>query len=155
MISVCSSIQLSPSMNPFYSDHKDLIRLRISTEQLSNESMKPYLPSLSSLFFEQISSFQYSINDNSITKLVISYGYIYLLKYKEQIFDVKRYCKTLDVLLNNFLPPLFDTFFPSTILERIEITKENADCLQQIFYRSNQTIKKEVKYKFETNNSFK
>ncbi|CAF3120665.1 unnamed protein product [Rotaria socialis] len=144
MTSLYSSIQLHLSTKPFYSEHNDLIRLRIELELLSNEHFKTYLPSLSSLFFEQLSSFQYSINDNEVSKLIISYGYIYLLKYQEQMLSLTQSPKTLESLLNNhFLPPLFDTFFPSTILERIEITKDNAHCLQQIFYKLNHTIKQE------------
>ncbi|CAF5094722.1 unnamed protein product, partial [Rotaria magnacalcarata] len=144
MISLRSSTQLHPSTKPFYCEHNDLIRLRIELEQLSNEHFKTYLPSLSSLFFEQLSSFQYSINDNEVSKMIISYGYIYLLKYQEQMLSLTQSPKTLESLLNNhFLPPLFDTFFPSTILERIEITKDNAHCLQQIFYKRNHTIKQE------------
>jgi hypothetical protein len=77
--------------------------------------------------------------------MIISFGYIYLLKYPEQIFNDKQYPKTLNCLINNhFLPPLFDTFFPSTLLERIEITKDNTHCLQQIFYEFNHSIKREV-----------
>ncbi|CAF3878794.1 unnamed protein product [Rotaria sp. Silwood2] len=152
MISLSSSIQLCPSTKPFYSEHKDLIRLRIELDLLSSENFKPYLPSLSSLFFQQLSSLQYSINDNELSKIIISFGYIYLLEYKEQLLTNEQYPKTLDSLLNNnFLPPLYDTFFPSTILERIEITKDNSHCLQQIFYKSNHTIKQE--YIESTSNS--
>jgi hypothetical protein len=140
MISSCTSIKLCPSTKPYYSEHEDLIRLRIELESLSSS------PSLSSLFFDQLSSFQYSINDNELSKMIISFGYIYLLKYKEQNLINNQYPKTLNCLLNNhLLPPLFDTFFPSTILERIEITKDNNHYLQQIFYKSNLTIKREVK----------
>jgi len=146
MISSSSLIQLCSSTKPFYSEHNDLIRLRIELEFCSNNHLKFYSSSLSSFLFEQVSSFDYSINNNQLSKLIISFGFIYLLKYKEQILIDKQYPKTLDCLVNkHFLPPLFDTFFPSTILERIEITKENNHCLQQIFYKSNQKIKREVK----------
>jgi len=146
MISPCSSIRLCPSTKPYYSEHNDLTRLRIELEPLSSDNFKSSLPSLSSLFFDKISSFQYSINNNELSKMIISFGSIYLLKYEQEFIINNQYPKTLDNLLNNhFLPPLFDTFFPSTILERIEITKENCQCLQQIFYKSNHTIKREVK----------
>jgi len=149
MISSCSSIQLNLSTKPFYSEHDDLTRFRIELECLSIDNFKSSSPSLSSLLFDQLSSFEYSINNNELSKMIISFGYIYLLKYKEQFLINNSYPKTLNCLLNNhFLPPLFDTFFPSTILERIEITKENNHCLQQIFYQSNHTIKREVKYFF-------
>ena len=145
MISSSSSIQLCPSTKPFYSEHNDLIRLRIELLCLSNDYLKQSSPSLSSLFFEHLSSYKYSINSNELSEMVISFGYIYLLKYENQMIIDKQSSKTLDSLLNNhFLPPLYNTFFPSTILERIEITKENSDCLQQIFYKSNRTIKREV-----------
>ena len=148
MASVCSSIQLYPSIKPFYSEHNDLVRLCIELEPSHNKNFKLSLPSLSSLFFEQISSWQCSINDNGPLKMIISFGHIYLLKYKEHFSTTKQHPKTLDLLIqNHFLPPLFDTFFPTTILERIEITKDNSHCLQQIFYKSNHTIQREVKYR--------
>jgi hypothetical protein len=142
-----SSIEFYPSTKPFYSEHEDLSRLCIKLESSSNDYFKSSSPSLSSIFFDQLSLFDYSITDNDSSKIIISFGYIYLLKYKEQILIDASYPKTLDSLLNHhFLPPLFDTFFPSTILERIEISKENSHQLQQIFYKSNQTLKREVKY---------
>jgi hypothetical protein len=145
MISSCSSIKLCPSSKPFYSEHNDLIRLRIELLNLSDDYFKQNSPSLSSLFFDQLSSHKYLINNNELSEIVISFGYIYLLKYQNEILIDKPYPKTLDSLLNNhFLPPLCNTFFPSTILERIEITEENFDYFQQIFYKSNHTIKREV-----------
>ncbi|CAF1495011.1 unnamed protein product [Adineta steineri] len=139
MISSSSSIQLCSSTKSFYSEHYDLTRLRIELELLSSNQFK----SCSSLLYEQISSCQYSMNDNELLKMIISFGNIYLLKYKDQVISNSSYPKTLDSLINNhFLPPLFDTFFPSTILERIEITKENSHCLQQIFYKYNHQIKR-------------
>ena len=38
--------------------------------------------------------------------------------------------------------------------ERIEITKDNSHCLQQIFYKSNHTIKHEVEKKIKTQSFF-
>jgi hypothetical protein len=147
MTSFSSSIKLCSSSKPFYSEHNDLIRLRIELESFSTDQLKSSSPSLSSLFFDQLCSLEYSSNDNEFSKLIISFGYIYLLKYNEKFLNDKSYPKTLNSLLNNhFLPPLFDTFFPSTILERIEITHENSHYLQQIFYKSNHRIKREVKY---------
>jgi hypothetical protein len=143
MISSSSSIRFFPSTKPFYSDHNDLTRLRIELESFSSS------PSLSSLFFEQLSSFEYSINNNDLTKMIISFGHIYLLKYPEQFLFDNQYPKRLNsLLINHFLPPLFDTFFPSTILERIEITKENSHYLQQVFSKSNHTIKREVRNRY-------
>lgn len=149
MLSSNSSIDLYPSTKPYYSEHSDLIRLRIELKLLSPNNYISSSPSLSSIFFDQIyssPSSQYSINNrNELSKLIISYGYIYLLKYNEEYFLQNSYPKLLNNLIrNHFLPPLFDTFLPSTILEKIEITKENHFYLQQIFYQSNHTIKREV-----------
>jgi hypothetical protein len=156
MVSFSSSIQLCPSTKSFYSEHNDLIRLRIELESLSPDHVKSSSPSLSSLFFDQLSSLSYSITDNELSKMIISFGDIYLLKYKEQLLFNNPSPKRLDCLVNNhFLPPLFNTFFPSTILERIEITRENCHCYQQIFYKSNHTIKREVKEFFKRNIFFK
>jgi hypothetical protein len=81
--------------------------------------------------------------------MIISFGHIYLLKYPGQFLFDNQYPKRLNSLLtNHFLPPLFDTFFPSTILERIEITKENSHYLQQVFSKSNHTIKREVRNRY-------
>jgi hypothetical protein len=145
MISSSSSIRFCPSTKPFYSDHNDLTRLRIELESFSSDYFQSSSPSLSSLFFDQLSSFEYSIN-TELSKMIISFGYIYLLKYPQQFLFDKQYPKHLNsLLINHFLPPLFDTFFPSTILERIEITKDNSHYLQQIFSKSNHRIKREVK----------
>ena len=142
MTSTHSSIRFCPSTKPFYSDHDDLIRLRI---ELESSSPNPSSPSLSSLFFDQISSLNSSINDHTVSKMIISFGHIYFLQYPEQYSLNHPYPKRLDCLLTkHFLPPLFDTFFPSTILERIEISKDNSHCLQQVFSRTNRKIKREV-----------
>lgn len=150
MTSCYPSIQLCPSRKPFYSEHSDLMRLRIELEPLPKNNEKPCVPSLSSILFEQLSSCQYSMDNNGALKMIISFGYIYLLKYKEQSLRNTKNPETLDCLINqHFLPPLYNTFFPSTILERIEIVNDNAHCLQQIFYKSNHTIKQEVKVLLE------
>lgn len=146
MLSSHSSINFYPSTKPYYSEHSDLIRLRIELEPSSPNYFHSSSPSSSSIFFNQLSSIQYSLNNNELSKLIISFGYIYLLKYQDEYFIKNSYPKRLDYLINNhFLPPLFDTFFSSTILEKIEITKENNSYLQQIFYKPNHTIKREVK----------
>lgn len=142
MTSSFSPIRLYPSTKPFYSDHNDLTRLRIELEILSSNPSKSS-PSLSSLFFDQISSLNYAINRQEVSKMIISFGHIYLLQYILTDQNPRR----LDALVaNHFLPPLFDTFFPSTILERIEITNDNTHCLQQIFSRTNRRIKREVNH---------
>ncbi|UJR30133.1 hypothetical protein I4U23_017674 [Adineta vaga] len=138
MTSFKSSIRLSSSTKPFYSEHTDLTRFRIELDFYSSS------PSLSSLFFEQLSTLLTVIHPNEYSSMIISFGYIYLLKYPEQNRQTIDSSKTIDSLLNHhFLPSLGDTFFPSTILERIEINQENAECLQQIFYKSNHRIKRE------------
>lgn len=142
MTSIDAPIRFCPSTKPFYFDHDDLIRLRIEVEY---SSPNPSSPSLSSLFFDQISSLNSPINDHIVSKMIISFGYIYLLQYPEQYSSNDPYPKRLDCLLTkHFLPPLYDTFFPSTILERIEINRDNSHCLQQIFSRKNRKIKREV-----------
>ena len=149
MTSSTSSIQLHPSTKPYYSEHNDLIRFRLEFDSLSSDPLKSSFPSLSSIFYDQLSSIDYSNNTNEFSSIIISFGYIYLLKYPEQNLPKNSCPKTIDSLLNNhFLPPLFDTFFPSTILERIEITNDNSQILQQIFYQSNHTIKREVPNSF-------
>ncbi|CAF1212000.1 unnamed protein product [Adineta ricciae] len=138
MASSSSPIRLSSSPKPFYVEHGDLVRFRIELPLFSSS------PSLSSLFINQLSSLQPTINPNQFSTFVISFGYIYLLKYPEQRFASSDYPKTLDCLLNqHFLPSLSTTFLPSTILERIEITEDNSHCLQQVFYKPNHRIKRE------------
>jgi hypothetical protein len=133
--SLSSPIRFSRSNRPFYSEHADLIRLRIDLLPLNPST------SLLSLFFEQISQLTIPVNDHSSSVLVISFGYFYLLNYSERVTPPER----LDSLINNhFLPPLYETFVPSTILECIEITDENLDCFQQIFFRGNHQLKDEV-----------
>ena len=139
MESFSSPIRLSSSSKPFYVEHDDLVRFRIELPLFSSS------PSLSSLFINQLSSLQPTINSDQFSTFVISFGYIYLLKYPEQRFASSDYPKTLDCLLNqHFLPSLSTTFLPSTILERIEITEDNSHCLQQVFYKPNHRIKREV-----------
>ena len=140
LASFSSPIRFSRSNRPFYSEHEDLIRLRIDPFPSSPST------SLSSLFFEQISQLTIPVNDQSSSELVISFGSFYLLNYSERVTPPER----LDSLINDHcLPPLFETFVPSTILECIEITEHNLDCFQQVFYRSNQQLKEEVKLTFE------
>lgn len=135
MTSLSSPIRFSRSNRPFFTEHEDLIRLRINLLP-SNPST-----SLLSLFFEQITQLTLPMNDRSSAELVISFGSFYLLNYSERATRPER----LDSLINDrFLPPLYETFVPSTILECIEITDENLDCFQQIFFRGNQKLKDEV-----------
>lgn len=147
MTSTFSPIRLCPSTKPFYSDHDDLVRLRIELELSSSNPSRSSSPSLASLFFDQISSLNYPINHQEVSTMVISFGNIYLLRYPEQSsLDNSNPRRLNDLLANHFLPPLFDTFSPSTILERIEINTGNIHCLQQIFSRTNRRIKREVSY---------
>jgi hypothetical protein len=51
-----SSIQLCQSTKPFYSEHNDLTRLRIELLPLPNDNFQQNSPSLSTLFFNELSS---------------------------------------------------------------------------------------------------
>jgi len=147
MTCLSSFIRLKPSTKSSYTQHNHLTHLRIELDSLPCDHLKSSFPSLSSLFFDQLSTLDYSTtNTNQIYTMNISFGYIYLLKYPEQQQYLENNLpNNLDSLINqHFLPPLFDTFFPSTILERIEIQKDNLQSLQQIFYKLNHRIKREV-----------
>lgn len=145
MSTTSTHIQLIPSTKPFYSEHSDLTRLQIELRPSTSTQSKSISPSLSALLFDQITSYGFSIGAHESSVMVISFGHLYLLKYPDQINSTTNSPQTLDSLQqHHFLPPLFDTFLPSTILERIEITASNAHCLQQIFFKSNHSIRREV-----------
>ena len=146
MNSICPLIRFSPWNGRFYSQHDDLIRLRL--ELLPNSTQNGPISSLclASLLFEHISKPKIQINDKSSIVLTISFGYFYLLKYPtKHSNNHQHFPKDINILINQHcLPSLYDTFLPSTILERIEVNENNADTLQQIFFKSNHRIKTEV-----------
>ena len=151
MISVRSPIQFHHSTKPFYAEHDDLVRLRLELiPTVSPSSFHPFTqtpPSLSSLLFEQVSSLPSWTAEHRCSQLIVSFGSFYLLQYPNSTRSDDALPSNLDSLINDhFLPPLCNTFFPSTILERIEINHETRHCLQEIFYQCDHRIKREVEH---------
>ena len=149
MISDRSPIQFYHCNKPFYSEHADLVRLRVElVPTVSPSSVQPFAqtpPSLSSLLFEQVSSLPSCSADHRSSQLIISFGSFYLLKYRDPSCSDDALPSNLDSLINDHcLPALRNTFFPSTILERIEINQETRHCLQEIFYQCDHRIRREV-----------
>ena len=143
------NISLSPSEHPFYSQHEDLTRFRIKLLPTTIQSpcKSAPLPSpLSSLYYEQISLLNSLLTQQKSMNFIVSFGYFYLLKYAKHANEAKRPQTLNSLIKNHFLPSLDDTFFPSTILERIEISDDYIDCFHQIFYRANHQIKREVNF---------